>query len=334
MTPSSVTAARRVLFVRTDRLGETLLNLPAVVALKHALPHASLTLLVHPDLQALMARLPPIDHVIPYPHDASAPWWMRAYRLGRSLRSHRFDIAVISNPVKELHLAMWLARIPIRVGYNRKWGSLLTHRLHARNALGERHEVEYNLDLVLALGLPVSGEVWQAPRVESEQTEVLQLLDAHGINGSQPFIAVHPWSSNPIKQWPVDRYRRLIRQAVQDLAIPTVVIGGAQERERVGAVLPPGVPVANLVGCLTLGQLAALLQRARLLISNDSGPMHLAAAVGTPTIALFGTPDPSTGPRRWGPRGEGHTVIWKPSMEAIRVEEVFEALKERFAHIR
>ena len=281
-----------------------------------------------------MASMPPIDRVIPYMPECSTPWWARAWRLGRMLKPQQFDIAVVSNPSKELHLAIWLARIPCRVGYDRKWGWLLTHRLQDRKALGEVHEVEYNLDLIRALGLPVSVVSFHAPRFASEEHEVLQLIEQQGVKPSEPFIAVHPWTSNPHKQWPVDRYRTLIRDAVGRLKIPTVVIGGVEECGQVNAVLPMGVPVANLVGRLTLIQLAVLLQRARLLVSNDSGPMHLAAAVGTPTIALFGTPDPSTGPRRWGPRGEGHTVIWKPSMEAIRVEEVFEALKERFAHIQ
>src|SRR3989338_8003927 len=152
----AIRRARRILFVRTDRLGETLPNLPAGAGLKHALPPAALTLLVQPTLQPLLSRIPAIDDVIPYPPLPAAPWWGRAFRLGRMLRPFRFDMALVSNPKKELHLAMRVAGIPCRVGYGRKWGWLLTHRLQDRKALGERHEVEYNLDLVRALGLSVS----------------------------------------------------------------------------------------------------------------------------------------------------------------------------------
>ncbi len=326
--------ARRLLFLRTDRLGETLLNLPAITALKRALPRASLTLVVHPELESLMSSMPGIDCVLPSPQDPAARWWLRAGRLGRLLRRQRFDVALVSNPKKELHLAVWLAGIPMRVGYARKWGWLLTHRLPDEKALGERHEVEYNLDLIRALGLPVSVTPFQIPRFVIEEADVLQLIEQQGVQSSEPFLVVHPWTSNPVKQWPLDRYRRLIQEIVERLHMPVVLVGGQEERQRVTEVLPPGLPVADLVGRVTLKQLAALLQHARALISNDSGPMHLATALGTPTIALFGTKDAATGPRRWGPWGDGHVVIWKPSMEAIRVDDVIEALKERFTHIR
>ena len=98
--------ARHILFVRTDRLGETLLNLLAITALKRALPRASLTLVVHPELESLMSSMPGIDCVLPSPQDPAARWWLRAGRLGRLLRRQRFDVALVSNPKKELHLAV------------------------------------------------------------------------------------------------------------------------------------------------------------------------------------------------------------------------------------
>ena len=159
-----------------------------------------------------------------------------------------------------------------------------------------------------------------------EQVEVTQLLAEQGIHVSERFIAVHPWTSNPLKQWPVERYHHLIRRVIEHLPVRIVVIGGPEERDHSAAVLVDDLPAINLTGRLTLRQLVALLQRAALLVSNDSGPVHVAAAAGTPAIALFGTRDPATGPTRWGPWGEGHTVIWKSSMEVITVDEVFDAV--------
>lgn len=326
-----VTDAHRVLFVRTDRLGETLLNLPTIVALKRALPRASLTVLVHPELQPLMSRFSIVDEVLVYPQDSGTAWWGRASRLGRLLTPYQFDLAAVSNPMKELHLAVWLARIPWRVGYDRKWGWLLTHRLPDRKALGERHEVEYNLDLVRKLGLSTSAPQWPLPHVDHEWVDVLQLFEQQGVHTSQPMIVVHPWTSNPLKQWPIARFIALLHQVVEQRAFSVVLIGGPEARDQARAMLAAGLSVVNLVGRVTLTQLAALLGRARLLISNDSGPVHLAAVVKTKTVVLFGTSDPATGPRRWGPWGEGHTVIWKPSMEAITVDEVFGAVQRQLA---
>ena len=320
---------RRMLWVRTDRLGETLLNLPAAAALRAGLPAASLTWLAHPDLAPLLARIPWIDEVLVAPQGARQGWWIRALRLGERLRARRFDLAIISNSKRELHLAVWRAGIPIRVGYDRKWSFLLTHRLPDRRGLGVRHEVEYNNELIHLLGLPTQTAMWRWPRLEPEQREVQQLLSQQGVQPAEWLVAVHPWTSNPLKQWPLARFRELVRRITERLAVRVVVIGNTDEEIQVQAVLPDGVSAANLVGRLTLEQLAALLQQVRCLVSNDSGPVHLAAAVGTPTVVLFGTTEAATSPGRWGPWGSGHVVIWKPSMEEITVEDVVGALNQQ-----
>lgn len=312
--------------IRTDRLGETLLTLPTVAALKAAYPAATITFVVHPALEPLLHGLAPIDDTLAVGENPAQPWYVRAWRLARVLRAKRFDLAVVANPKKELHLAVWLARIPVRVGYDRKWGRLLTHRVRDCKALGERHEVDYNMDLVRALGVSASVPSWRFPRFEPEWTDVAHVLARSGIQSSDRLIAVHPWTSNPRKQWPMERFRQLIQRVIAArTSVRMVLIGGPEERRVTDAFLAEPLPVTDMVGRLTLRQLVALLQHASILVSNDSGPMHVAAAAGTPTIALFGTQDPATGPTRWGPWGEGHTVIWKPSMEAITVEDVFNA---------
>ena len=324
----AVEPMRRLLFIRTDRLGETLLNLPAVAALKAALPSAAITLLVHPDLLPLLEAVPEADRVLADTRAAEPLWWLRALRLARMLRPHRFDVALVSNPSKELHAAVWLAAIPRRLGYGRKWGWCLTDRVPDRKALGDRHEVEYNLELVRALGLPAAALPWRFPPFSREQADLCRLPELRDLKPSEPLIAVHPFSSNPLKRWPAERYRELIRRLALRRDVRIVVVGGPEEREQVSAALPPDASVANVVGRLTLRQLAALLQRARLLVSNDSGPVHLAAAVGARTVVLFGSTHPATGPTRWGPWGPGHTVIARPSLAEITVDEVIEAVRE------
>lgn len=316
----------RVLFVRTDRLGETILNLPTLHALRAAMPQAHLILMVGGSIHELLAQYPDADEVVAEPRLGDR-WWQRAGQLSRLWRSWRVQTVMVSNPKKEYHAAAWLAGIPRRVGYDCKWGGLLTHRLPDRKALGERHEVEYNLDLARLIGLPVSPPQWQWPSFTRERGEVRHLLAAQGVNPSEAFVAIHPWTSHPNKQWPLARYREMIRVMGERRSAGVVVIGGPHERARAQAVLPECVRVANVVGQLSLSQLAALLQQARVLVSNDSGPVHLAAALGTPTVVLFGTSDPASGPTRWGPWGSGHTVICKPRMEQIEMEEVLRAIQ-------
>ncbi|MBI4596998.1 MAG: glycosyltransferase family 9 protein [Candidatus Omnitrophica bacterium] len=325
---------RRILFIRTDRLGETVLNLPAVAALKVLEPESQVTWLADAALVPLLQLAQSVDEVLAVRADAGSGWWLQAAQVAAFLRPRRFDVAIVSNPAKAWHLAVWLAGIPIRVGYNRKWGGLLTHRLADRKSIGDRHEVEYNVELIRRLGgaqtsrEAVSGEVqWRQPRLDAERQALQPLLTRQGLQLAEPFIAIHPWTSNPVKQWPLDRCRALLQALGASPGPQLAVIGGPEQRRDAASVIPQGVAAADLVGRLTLPQLAAFLQQARLLVSNDSGPVHLAAAVNTKTIVLFGSSHSANGPRRWGPWGAGHTVITKPSMDLITVEEVVEAIR-------
>ena len=319
-------APRRILVIRTDRLGETLLTLPAIHALRRARPTDRLLMMVSPALVELLAGHPDLDEVRSEPLLRGA-WWQRAWRLSHLWRAWQIDTIVISNPKKDYHLAAWLAGIPTRVGYDRKWGWALTHRLSDDKALGEHHEVEYNQMLLTVFGIssPLSPSL-QLPVGSQEEQRVVQLLGQLGVNETERVVAVHPWTSNPRKQWPVARMQTLISRVSELPGVRPIVVGGQEEQSRVSEVLEEGTTALNLVGRLSLKELAACLRRARVLVTNDSGPMHVAAAVGTPVVALFGTEEAGSHPRRWGPWGLGHTVIQKP-LDEITVEEVTSAVR-------
>lgn len=315
---------RQIVFVRTDRLGETLLTLPVVHVLRQAFPQAHLTLMIHRSLQELFVGHPDVDEVVPEPV-SSGSWWRRAWRLSRVWRSWHPDLIIFSNPKKEYHVGGWLAGIPNRVGYDRKWGRLLTRRIPDRKALGERHEVEYNLELLRAVGIPVPATIpFQLSVSQEEQHHLSQLLQDLSARTDDCVVAVHPWTSNPKKQWPVERFETLLERLSGLSGVTPVMVGGVEETQKAEVMAGRGKRLVNLVGRLSLRECAACLHRVRVLVTNDSGPMHLAAAVGTPVVALFGTEDPGSHPRRWGPWGSGHTVIHKP-LEQITVEEVLVA---------
>lgn len=312
---------KQILLVRTDCLGETVLNVPLVAALKAAFPRARVTWLVNPALVELL-RAAPADEVLACPQ-VPGPWWWRAWRLSRLLRRGRFDLVLISNATKESHLASWLAGMPVRAGYDRKWGFLLTHRIQDRRVLGECHEVEYNMRLLSTLGLAVpSSPTLHLPVTDEAARDIAQRLRAAGLTSQEALVVVHPWTANLRKQWPLDRVRGMIARLSALPQARVLVVGGPEERLHAhGLVQGMGPGVTSLVGELLLPALAACLRRARVVVSNDSGPMHLAAAVGTPVVALFGTQDPGSCPERWGPWGSGHTVIHKP-LDQISIEEV------------
>lgn len=318
----------RILCIRNDRLGETVLTLPAVSALHRAYPKAEITLMVRPELAGLLDGLPDAAEVWADDAPSGGFWWQRARRLAAKIRSGRFDLAVVFNAKKDLHLAVRLAGIPRRAGYARKWGWCLTIRVPDRKHAGDRHEVDCNLDLVRALGEPVFAPAWRLPGYHREREEIRRRL----AGASRPLVAVHPWTSNPVKQWPVAKFRELIGRlsAHADVA----VVGGPEFRPRAAEAVPPEASgILDFTGRTSLRELAALLQESAVLVSNDSGPVHLAAALGTKTVVLFGGTDPATGPARWGPWGLGHTVLRAPSLGDISVEEVLAASQPR-AHVR
>jgi len=329
-SPQLVSCCRikRILVIRTDRLGETLLHLPLVDALKRACRDATLTWMVNPDLVELISQAPGVDRTLGYDFDPASSWWRRAVRLAGRLRREQFDLVMISNSTKEFHLATWLAGIPLRLGYDRKWGSLLTHRVVDRRALGEYHEVEYNGQFLAVLGLavPVTTRLCLPVTPEGEHS-LTQLFDKIGVSRTACLVVVHPWTSNPKKQWPLRQFRILLERLMSLEAVRPIIVGGQEAQQQAMEIFGRmEAKVVNVVGRLSLRELAACLHRARVVVTNDSGPMHLAAAVGTPVVALFGTEDAGSHPRRWGPWGNGHTVIHKP-LDQITVEEVLAAIQ-------
>ncbi|MDD5409009.1 MAG: glycosyltransferase family 9 protein, partial [Candidatus Omnitrophica bacterium] len=135
-------------------------------------------------------------------------------------------------------------------------------------------------------------------------------------------VAIHPFTSDPLKQWPVERFMELAERITRELGIKVVIVGLTMGRSKEIISAPRNDGIVDMVNKTSLVELAALLKRCSLLISCDSGPVHLAACVGTPVLALFRNDLPGKTSRRWGPWGEGHTVIEKGNLLDISVDEV------------
>jgi len=284
---SQRSSPQRILLIRTDRLGETVLHLPLLALLKRAFPSARIMWLVDRDLVDLLQHAPGADDVLGYEKTAGVLWWQAAGRLARQLRKWQVDTVLISNPTKAFHLASWLARVPRRIGYDHKWAWTLTRRLPDEKAHGIRHEVECHLDLLKALGAPITDIPPLHLPVSFEDQQWASACLGRASGKPQRWVAVHPWTSNPAKQWPLDHFRALILHLQHLPGVGVIMIGGAEEQGRAAAMCPEdGAGVLNVVGRTSLRQLAAVLQHSRVLISNDSGPVHLAAAVNTPVVAL------------------------------------------------
>ncbi len=333
---------QRILVREVNWVGDAVLTLPALEALAGRYPEAEIALLARPWVRGLFAGHPAVDRVIEYRSEDAHRGFRGRWRLSRELQEGRFDLAVLFPNSLDAALIPWLARIPRRVGYatdGRRW--LLTHPVRNGSVAPGRHQVERYLAIVRALGgdgaaslrLPVSAE---ARRRSGE------LLREQGIAAAGLLVALNPGSVyGNAKRWPADRFAAVADGLVESRGGTILLIGSEGERpvlDQVAAHMRR--PAVNLGGGTDLLTLVGLLERVRLLISNDTGAMHVAAAVGTPVLAVFGPTDAVA----TGPLGRGARVVRMPvpcspcllrecpidhrCMTGVKVEEVLRAAME------
>lgn len=302
----------RILIVRTDRIGDVLLSTPVIKALRDSYPHAYIAMMVSPYAKDIVEGNHYLDEIIIYDKDGKHKKWLRTAKFTRNLKKRRFDLAVILHPTNRVHLITFFAGIPKRVGFDRKLGFLLTDRIKHTKQLGEKHEREYSLDLVRYLGIqPQDKNLFMPINPESEKW-VEELFKQTGINQSDRLLAVHPGASCPSKIWPQERFAKLCDKLIEKFRFKVLLIAGPKDialSQRVISYMHH--PAINLGGKTSLSQLASVLKRCQLFISNDSGPVHIASSLGTPVISIFGRNQRGLSPLRWGPLGSRDKVLHK-----------------------
>ena len=300
------TGWKRIVVFRTDRLGDLILSLPVVEALKASLPGAEIDLVVNPYTVPLANLQRNVSRVIP---DVYAG--VRGLRaLAEFLRSRQYDLAIHLFPVPRLALATFLARVPVRAGTIYRYFSPLFNpriRLHRKKA--GMHERELNLKLIEGIGIPV-GQVTAGLEIPDRfRGEIVDLLAAKGIDPSRDtFVVLHPGSGDSSLNWPAEHFGELGKK-ILERKFPLVLTGSNGDRavvDRVKASMNGGG--IDLCGELDLEHLAALLSIASLVVANSTGPLHLADALGTKVIGLY-SPYLSAAPHRWGPYGQPENVF-------------------------
>jgi len=313
---------RKIVILRTDRIGEVLLSTPVIEALYKRFPGVKISFVTSPYSADIVSDRQDIDKVIIFDtFSRRLPAW-KAIGLADKLRPESFDMAIILNPHKILHLGCFLAGIPIRVGFNRKWPFLLTHKVDDKRAAARMHEVEYNLELLRIIDIYSDKLSPLMPVSNKSNVFVDSIFKQKGIKGKNKIVVIHPGSSNAKKQWGIENFKKIAKGLAETGRIDIVIIGDISEKhlsDKITSVISKNV--YDLTGLLTIKQLAAFLKRADILITNDNGPMHIAAAVGTRTIAIFNKDATGSNPLRWGPCGDGHTVFYK-DLNEIKPEEV------------
>ncbi len=311
------------------------MNIPAFQGLKAEYPGARLTLAVDNCVYELAKRLPFADELLVWENRRHSLW--EILKFSGELKKKKYDACLIFNPSKEFNIISWLAGIPVRSGYDRKLAFLLNRRIEDKKSEGLRHEVDYNLELLRTIGIVQSSRgalqrslpgYLQAGSMDIKEKDFSDdRLSELGLNKGE-FAVVHPWASNKQKEWPAHKFQEAIRGLALEAKV--VVVGGKEERER-SVEFCRGLEVIDLTGKTTLIELGGLLKKSKLLLTNDSGPMHLAAVLGTPVVALFRKSPSGVSARRWGPQGEGNIVIENETIADISVDEVMNGIKRAFA---
>ncbi|MBI2885415.1 MAG: lipopolysaccharide heptosyltransferase II [Candidatus Omnitrophica bacterium] len=303
---------RRILVIRLDRIGDVVLSTPVAHRLRQAYPEAFLAMLVQPACRELVEGHPDLDAAILYDKDGRHRSLTATIQFARQLRSYRFDTAIVLHPTNRSHWIPWLAGIPVRIGYARKTSWLLTHRVPHRKQEGTQHEAAYSLELLRVLGIEPGPPVPVIALSPAARVLAEERLAQAGADPARPLVAIHPSASCRSKRWEAERFAAVADRLATEQGAQVAIVAGPADQESADAMARAmrTTPI-NLAGRLSVGELAWVLKRATLLLSNDSGPVHVAAAVGTPVIVIFGRNERGLSPTRWGPLGKGHVVLHK-----------------------
>ncbi|MFH0772259.1 MAG: glycosyltransferase family 9 protein [Candidatus Omnitrophota bacterium] len=322
---------KNILLVRTDRIGELILTTPAIRAVREFFPAAKITFIANPCSSGIMEKSPFVDSVIKFDPVKINAGFYEKLKFFLMIKKLDLDLAIIFNPSRFFNILTFLAGIRRRVGYDRKAGFLLTDRLQDRKSLCEKHEVDYNLELIEAVGIMTTNKNLYFPVDTSLREKIDTILRTKSMDPGDRIIAVHPATSNPEKMWPAERFADLCDRIIELGAKgvygsrPIVVLIGAKEEKPVSEKMKAAMknPVIDLMGAFTIKELGVFLKNCVCLISNDSGPVHIAAAVGTPAAVFFGEERPGGSSKRWSPYGKRHLVISGPRVVDITVEKAF-----------
>lgn len=311
---------RHILLIKFFGMGSIILATPMMRALRQHFPQARLIMLTFPENFTLCQRLQLIDEVVTI--DPGSFWRCLCTSVAalRLLRQRRGEIAIdLEFFAKATTLMQYLSGAKVRVGYfliqigfllKMMWrGNLLTHNVYYNS---HRHTVEAFLALSRSIGADTTDTQLQKITIlDDDRRKLAGLLAERRMKENQTLVVMNI-NASPLcleRRWPLEYFVQLTEKILAGHPVTIVLIGSVQDAEYVGELLrkiPPNPRLLNLAGALDIGMLASLCERAILMISNDSGPLHLAASLGVPTVSFFG---PET-PQRFGPTGENHTVFY------------------------
>ncbi|RKU29141.1 lipopolysaccharide heptosyltransferase II [Candidatus Poribacteria bacterium] len=296
----------KILIIRTDGIGDLLNSTPAIALLRKNYPTAEITVLARPLNAPILIGNPDVDKILIFDRHGEHQQLSKRLRFFQDLRRERFQLAVAMQTASFPHLTTFLSGATYRLGrYQKRFKSTLTHSWRGTYKKGETHEVDRNLELVnLICQGGVSREL--VFNLSSEEKDDAQkLLSSWNINQDTYTIGIHPGGSSFDKRWPEKQYAELADRLVMNYNATVLLLCGPDELELAQNIQSTMKSDSIVYAPKTIRELGALLSCCNLVVCNDSGPMHIAAALDVPTVAVFGPTDHVA----WHPMSENASIV-------------------------
>lgn len=277
----------RILVSRMKFIGDVVLTTPVIRSLRTAYPQAYIAYLGERDAVSLLENNPHLNEIIPY--DFRRPAVLEQARIVRLLRRREFDLAIdlFGNPRSAL--LMYLSGARVRVGPDRRGRGVL-YTVRVRDDGVPKSAIEFHNQSLRAAGIPLTQgktELYLTPEERADGKRRLGAFRATGGGGTRPMVGIHPGATWPAKRWFPDRFAGLADRLIREGAT-VVLTGGPRDEETIAGVQAATTRILPVLLALPLRQLAAAIAAFDVFVTNDAGPMHIAAALGTSTIGLFG----------------------------------------------
>lgn len=313
LKPSAPVTPQRILVLRTDRIGDVVLSTPVLTALRNRFPHAHIAMLLRPYTAELVRGHPHLDELLTEERTGRHAGLAGFFRLLGELRRRRFDMALLLHPSLRLAMLCFLAGIGHRVGTGyRAYAPLFNHRIYQHRKGSGRHELDLNLDLARAVGADLAPVRFYLAIPDSARQRLRERLQLQGVPPETPFIVLHPGSGGSARDWPLSGFAALADRIQDELALTVVLTGTSAERPLVDELVQRmRTRPVRLDGQLEIKELLALLEQARVMVANSTGPLHMAVAVGCRVVGLY-CPLQACAPERWGPYGQLDAALLPP----------------------
>jgi heptosyltransferase-1 len=344
------TELKNILIIKPSALGDVVLALPALSALRRNFPDAKISWLIRPEFAPLLQNHPQLDEIILFDRNFLGKAWFHPgafcslVSLIRRLRHREFDAVFDFQGLFRTASLAWLSGCKTRFGMTdtREFAYIFyTDQLkHDRDCI---HLVDLYLKMVQAAGASDLGVEFVVPQDPQAADSVDRLLIQNDVKGAE-YVVFVPGSAHPSKRWPIEHFAALADRISSQFQLPIIATGSASEDNIIEELIALAhVPVVNLAGRTSLRELVALLRSAKLVVSNDTGPGHIAAALGTPLVMMFSWSNPA----RIAPYGRAECMVAREpysrglkikstdpnhSIRAITVEEVWQKAREQLGN--